>query len=199
MIPAAVSEEYRCLVEILTCLVCKGLVTQAHICPNCSKFYCLPCIRRQLALEEKCLHCSKQLSPAALSNCEDLCCDLRETLEKVKLRASESARAPQDKSPYYCYVHKLEKTYYCQTCERPLCSDCSVLTEVVKLGPFSTADMISSSSPSSKATTRPRWRSSCTTSQPCANRQASRLSWREARPSPRALAGLKGLPSSRPI
>lgn len=51
MIGLAISEEYRCLVDILTCLVCKKLVQQAHICPNCSKFYCLECIHRQLAIE----------------------------------------------------------------------------------------------------------------------------------------------------
>jgi len=51
MIGLAISEEYRCLVDILTCLVCKNLVQQAHICPNCSKFYCLECINRQLAIE----------------------------------------------------------------------------------------------------------------------------------------------------
>lgn len=80
MIAATVSEEYRCLVEILTCLVCKGIVQQAHICPNCSKFYCLNCIHQQLAIEEKCLNCNRFLDPQMLTNCQQLCSELTETL-----------------------------------------------------------------------------------------------------------------------
>jgi hypothetical protein len=70
---AAISEEYKCLVDILTCLVCKEMVSKAHICPNCSKFYCLDCIIRQLAVEESCLNCNKFLEVSMLVNCQKLC------------------------------------------------------------------------------------------------------------------------------
>ena len=74
-----------------------------------------------------------------LSNCQKLGADLAETLEKVKQRGNKSSRTAVDKSPYYCYLHKLEKTYYCKTCDSPLCSDCSVLTDTVHLSICSTA------------------------------------------------------------
>ena len=74
-----------------------------------------------------------------LSNCQKLCADLTLTLEKAKQKGNKSNRMMNDKSPYYCYRHKLEKTYYCQTCDRPLCSDCSVLTDTVLILKLSTA------------------------------------------------------------
>ena len=107
MIAGTVSEEYRCLVEILTCPVCSDLVNEAHICPNCSKFYCLGCINRQLRIEEKCINCNCFLNVEMLSNCQKLCSDLTETLEKVKQRGLQSSKMNIDKSPYYCYRHKL--------------------------------------------------------------------------------------------
>lgn len=124
------------------------MVTKAHICPNCSKFYCLDCIIRQLAVEETCLNCNKFLEVSMLVNCQKLCSELSETLEKVSMKRVETNRNSHQKLSLYCSKHRLEKTYYCKTCEKPLCSDCSVLTENVKRELFSTADMNLSSCPS---------------------------------------------------
>lgn len=67
-----------------------------------------------------------------LVNCQKLCSELRETLEKVSKKQAETNKNTHQKLSLYCSKHRLEKTYYCKTCEKPLCSDCSVLTDSVR-------------------------------------------------------------------
>lgn len=136
---ACISEQQRCLIEILTCLLCKQMVRKAHICPNCSKFYCLQCIIKQLALEESCLNCNRYLEVSMLVNCQTLCSQLSDTLERVANRANsqQNSKNTHTKHSLYCSKHNLEKAYYCKTCDKPLCSDCSVLTENVRMISYS--------------------------------------------------------------
>lgn len=83
------------------------MVQKAHICPNCSKFYCLDCIIRQLAVEESCLNCNKFLEVSMLVNCQKLCSELSETLGKISANKADVVRSSHQKSQLYCAKHKL--------------------------------------------------------------------------------------------
>ena len=150
MLSQSSREDYRCLIDILTCQVCKELVEHAHICPNCSKFYCYGCISEQLRIEESCLNCTQPLQPSMLVNCQQLCNELKQTLQMARLHGEASPRP--EKSELYCATHQLNKTYYCRTCHTPLCSDCSVLTHHVSPLRLSIVVMTSSNWPSSGTT-----------------------------------------------
>lgn len=79
-----VQEEKISLINILTCLICTNKARHAHICPNCSKFYCEFCIKDWLANGDGCCpNCKWQISASSLVNCNKLSQDLSSALEAL--------------------------------------------------------------------------------------------------------------------
>lgn len=122
-LPATGSEISSSIAEIFKCFICFGKVTDAQLCPCCSKLVCLTCIQRWL-LEQKpeCPHCRTPLLVSQLVSCKFIS-EITEELDKVQ------GKATTNDIEKLCSVHQSPLSYFCSTCCTPVCSDCAILDE----------------------------------------------------------------------
>lgn len=117
------SEMSSSIAEIFKCFICFGKVTDAQLCPCCSKLVCLTCIQRWL-LEQKpqCPHCRTPLLVSQLVSCKFIS-EITEELDKIRDKATTNH------AEELCSVHQSPLSYFCSTCCFPVCSDCAILDE----------------------------------------------------------------------
>lgn len=122
-LPETGSEMSSSIAEIFKCFICFDKVTDAQLCPCCSKLVCLTCIQRWL-LEQKpqCPHCRTPLLVSQLVSCKFIS-EITEELDKVR------GKETTNNTEKLCSVHQSPLSYFCSTCCFPVCSDCAILDE----------------------------------------------------------------------
>lgn len=62
--------DIKTIVEVFKCFICMEKLTNARLCPRCSKLCCYPCISRWLNEQRnQCPHCRAPLQISELVNC----------------------------------------------------------------------------------------------------------------------------------
>lgn len=113
------------LAEVFRCFICMEKLTDAHLCPHCSKLCCYTCIRRWLTEQRsQCPHCRASLLLHELVNCrwvEEVTQQL-DTLQAVGISNSRHDDSNRDR----CTVHREKLSVYCWTCRRCICHQCAL-------------------------------------------------------------------------
>ncbi|XP_012236315.1 E3 ubiquitin-protein ligase TRIM37 isoform X2 [Bombus impatiens] len=113
------------LAEVFRCFICMEKLTDAHLCPHCSKLCCYTCIRRWLTEQRsQCPHCRASLLLHELVNCrwvEEVTQQL-DTLQAVGISNSRHDDSSRDR----CTVHREKLSVYCWTCRRCICHQCAL-------------------------------------------------------------------------
>ncbi|XP_076232623.1 uncharacterized protein LOC143178072 isoform X3 [Calliopsis andreniformis] len=113
------------LAEVFRCFICMEKLTDAHLCPHCSKLCCYTCIRRWLTEQRsQCPHCRASLHLHELVNCrwvEEVTQQL-DTLQAVGASNSRHDESDRDR----CTVHHEKLSVYCCTCRRCICHQCAL-------------------------------------------------------------------------
>lgn len=122
-LPETGSDMSCSIAEIFKCFICFNKVTDAQLCPCCSKLVCLTCIQRWL-LEQKpqCPHCRTPLLVSQLVSCKFIS-EITEELDKIRDKATTNH------AEELCSIHRSSLSYFCSTCCFPVCSDCAILDE----------------------------------------------------------------------
>lgn len=65
-------------------MLCTSKARMAHICPNCSKFFCEECIKSWMdSGNQHCPHCKNHINSTTVVNCNKLSQDLSNALEAL--------------------------------------------------------------------------------------------------------------------
>lgn len=104
--------------EVFRCYICLQNLTSPTLCPKCSKLCCEACIKKWLReRKEECPHCRAHIDQTHLVPCRFLD-DIQEHIKKMSDLSSEQVDL--------CPEHNTRMTYYCHTCQTPICSDCGM-------------------------------------------------------------------------
>ncbi|KAF3426500.1 hypothetical protein E2986_00449 [Frieseomelitta varia] len=113
------------LAEVFRCFICMEKLTDAHLCPHCSKLCCYTCIRKWLTEQRsQCPHCRASLLLHELVNCrwvEEVTQQL-DTLQAVGISNFRHDDSNRDR----CTVHCEKLSVYCWTCRRCICHQCAL-------------------------------------------------------------------------
>eukprot|EP01017_Pseudomicrothorax_dubius_P013644 TRINITY_DN1608_c0_g1_i16.p1 TRINITY_DN1608_c0_g1~~TRINITY_DN1608_c0_g1_i16.p1 ORF type:complete len:523 (-),score=83.52 TRINITY_DN1608_c0_g1_i16:1073-2641(-) len=116
------------LEEIFKCFICYSKLNNPHMCPHCSKLCCGPCIRKWLTEQKaQCPHCRTSLRVSQLVNCRFVS-EISNVLESIPLKKEDEGDL--------CPEHQSKLSYFCSTCEVPVCSDCAMFGQKHKSHEF---------------------------------------------------------------
>lgn len=108
------------LEEILKCVICYDRLSEAKMCPACSKLFCKDCIKKWLTdNRSQCPHCRSPLRIETVVNCRFVK-EINQALESLISTSS----SPSEK----CSKHDCPLNYYCITCTSAICSDCAMFS-----------------------------------------------------------------------
>lgn len=108
------------LEDLLKCVICYEKLSDAKMCPFCSKLCCKMCIHRWLIENRShCPHCRSGLRIDQLVTCRFLN-DITQALENLS--------APKPEPLEKCLSHGCPLNYYCLNCASPICSDCAMFS-----------------------------------------------------------------------
>ena len=112
--------------ELFMCFICMGTVDNAVMCPTCSKLACSSCLRQWIEnTRQQCPHCRTPLQSHQLVNARFVA-DIMQTIKNQEQVAKQ-------KNIEYCSVHtKTQLDYFCNTCRKPICSDCAMMGDTHK-------------------------------------------------------------------
>lgn len=121
------------IAELLRCYICMEGLTEATICPHCSKLGCYACIKRWVTdSRSDCPHCRMTLTTRDLiriPSFDDLVKFL-ETLRAKKPEAKSASSSPNGGLPREkCSKHKQKLTVYCDSCHTCICHECALWSE----------------------------------------------------------------------
>ena len=104
--------------EILKCVICFEKLSDAKMCPYCSKLFCKVCIRKWLTESRlECPHCRASLRLESVITCRFVK-EINQALESLSLVKPDHIEK--------CSSHDCPLNYYCVTCNLAICSDCAM-------------------------------------------------------------------------
>eukprot|EP00668_Euglena_longa_P035032 GGOE01044993.1.p1 GENE.GGOE01044993.1~~GGOE01044993.1.p1 ORF type:complete len:700 (-),score=194.30 GGOE01044993.1:198-2297(-) len=106
--------------EIFRCFICYGALSDAQLCPCCSKMCCHACITRWLTEHRcQCPYCRAPLRPTQLVPCRFV----NEMHSEIERLVTKVQQAKED----ICELHpNMVLNYFCTTCQTCCCSDCAM-------------------------------------------------------------------------
>jgi len=106
------------LEELLRCMICFGKVKNPQMCPSCSKLCCNPCIKKWLTEQKsQCPNCRCPLRTSQLVNCRFVS-EIATAIDQLHTKRGDEEEI--------CHLHHAKLSYYCKTCETPICADCAM-------------------------------------------------------------------------
>ena len=107
--------------DLFRCFICLGRVSDARLCPSCSKLCCALCITKWLTENRaSCPHCRCPLRVENLVSCRFVA-EISQVIEKLQAETTDK-----------CEVHDSPLSYYCVTCATLICSDCAMFESLHK-------------------------------------------------------------------
>lgn len=104
--------------EILKCVICYDKLSEAKMCPFCSKLFCKNCIKKWLTENRlQCPHCRSPLRIESVVTCRFVK-EINQALESLTSTIMNQAEK--------CSQHECPLNYYCLTCTSAICSDCAM-------------------------------------------------------------------------
>ena len=108
--------------EIFSCFICFGPIQNAAMCPSCSKLGCGKCLRKWLTeTRQQCPHCRASLRVSQLVNFR-VFEEISNAIQTLQNNGPNSTNRRKE----ICTEHKTQLNYYCNTCAKPICSDCAM-------------------------------------------------------------------------
>jgi len=104
--------------DLLRCIICFNKVKNPQMCPSCSKLSCNNCIRKWLTEQKsQCPHCRCHLRASQLVNCRFVS-EIATAIDQIQTKKADEEEV--------CSQHHAKLSYYCKTCETPICADCAM-------------------------------------------------------------------------
>jgi len=123
--------------ELLRCIICFGKVKNPQMCPSCSKLCCNPCIKKWLTEQKsQCPHCRCPLRTSQLVNCRfvsEISSVMNNQEIPLLFKAIEQLHMKRGDEEETCNLHHAKLSYYCKTCETPICADCAMFGTDVRI------------------------------------------------------------------
>ncbi|CAF3122406.1 unnamed protein product [Rotaria socialis] len=111
------------LAEVFRCFICMEKLSDARLCPHCSKLCCYPCIRRWLTDQhQQCPHCRATLRLHDLVNCR-WAEEVTSQLDSLKINEMTKQKLEEKDK---CELHKETLTVYCSSCSKCICHQCAL-------------------------------------------------------------------------
>eukprot|EP00667_Euglena_gracilis_P005091 EG_transcript_5119 len=122
--------------ELFRCFICYGALSDAQLCPCCSKMCCHACITRWLTEHRcQCPYCRAPLRPSQLVPCRFV----NEMHSEIERLVTKVQQAKED----LCELHpNMVLNYFCATCQACCCSDCAMFDGTHRDHSFEKLDVV---------------------------------------------------------